>query len=139
VGVTSYLVDKSALARLHLSPVHNELVPLMERGLVHMCGATQAEMLFSARNARDRKRLREQLTSALRWSPTPHDLWERADELQGQLTEKSLHRSASVADLIVAVTAEAERLTVLHYDNDFDTIAGVTGQRTKWVVPGGTV
>lgn len=139
MGVTSYLVDKSALARLHLTSVHNELVPLMERGLVHMCGVTQAEMLYSARNARDRKRLRDQLTSALCWSPTPHDLWERVDTLQERLTEKSLHRSASVPDLIVAVTAEAERLTVLHYDNDFDTITEVTGQSTKWVVPAGTV
>ncbi len=33
MGVTRFLADKSALARLHLPPVREVLVPLMERGL----------------------------------------------------------------------------------------------------------
>jgi hypothetical protein len=27
---------------------------------------------------------------------------------------------------------------LLHYDHDFDLIAEVTGQRTRWIVPPGT-
>lgn len=27
---------------------------------------------------------------------------------------------------------------VLHHDGGYDTIAGVTGQRTQWVAPAGT-
>ncbi|MFD6416889.1 PIN domain-containing protein [Streptomyces sp. NPDC060194] len=61
------------------------------------------------------------------------------EELQEALTEKGLHRSASIADLIVAVTADAHGLTVLHYDDDFETIAKVTGQPVRRVVPPGTV
>jgi predicted nucleic acid-binding protein len=139
VGVTAYLADKSALARLHLPAVQEVLVPLMDRGLVSMCGVTQAEMLYSARNPDDRRRLRSQLASALCWAETPHDLWTRVDELQEALTEKAQHRSASVPDLIVAATAEASGLTVLHYDGDFDTIAACTGQPVRWVVDPGTV
>jgi hypothetical protein len=44
----------------------------------------------------------------------------------------------SIPDLIVAATAERYSLIVLHYDADYDRIAGLTGQRTEWVVPRGT-
>jgi len=37
----------------------------------------------------------------------------------------------------VAAVAERNGLTLLHYDSDFDTIAEVTGQDTRWVVPRG--
>jgi hypothetical protein len=48
VGVTRYLADKSALARLHLPPVREELEPLMIRALVGVCGVTELEMPYSA-------------------------------------------------------------------------------------------
>jgi len=50
----------------------------------------------------------------------------------------SAHRGASLPDLLVAATAERHRVTVLHYDHDYDLIASVTGQPTQWVVPAGT-
>lgn len=42
-------------------------------------------------------------------------------------------------DVMVAVAAERAGLTVLHYDKDFDLIAGVTGQPCKWVAPKGSL
>ncbi len=47
-------------------------------------------------------------------------------------------RAVSVADLIVAAVAERHGATVLHYDGDFDMVAEVTGQPTRWVVPAAT-
>ena len=44
-----------------------------------------------------------------------------------------------VPDLLIAAAAEANGLTVLHYDADFDRISAVTGQRSEWVVPAGSV
>ncbi|MGI8506688.1 MAG: PIN domain-containing protein [Solirubrobacteraceae bacterium] len=44
-----------------------------------------------------------------------------------------------VPDLLIAAAAEASRLTVLHYDSDFDQIAAVTGQPTQWVLPAGSI
>jgi predicted nucleic acid-binding protein len=41
--------------------------------------------------------------------------------------------------LLIAAVAERERVTVLHYDSDYDLIAGVTAQPMQWVVPRGTV
>lgn len=81
----------------------------------------------------------QQLTAAFCWAPTGDDLWERVDELQDALTGQGQQRSASLADLIVAVTAEAHGLTVLHYDNDFDTIAKLTDQPVRWAVPAGAI
>lgn len=139
MGMTRYLVDKSALARLHLPAVREELEPLMMRALVGICGVTELEMLYSARNVQERARMKEQLEASLDRIDTPEDIWERASEIQEALTEQAQHRSASIADLLVAATARAKGLEVLHYDRDFDTIARFTEQPTRWIVPAGTV
>jgi hypothetical protein len=44
-----------------------------------------------------------------------------------------MHRSAGPVDLLIAATAERERLTVLCDDRDFQTIARLTGQPVNLV------
>ena len=134
MGVSRYLADKSALARLHLPAVREELEPLMMRALVSICGVTELEMLYSARNIQERARMKEQLEASLDRVDTPEDVWEQAAEIQEALTEQAQHRSASIPDLIVAATARARNLEILHYDRDFDTIARFTEQDRKSVV-----
>ena len=65
-------------------------------------------------------------------------IFERAIEVQGLLARRRLHR-LPLPDLIIAAAAESEGMAVLHYDADFDTIAGVTKQVTEWVAPRGTL
>jgi predicted nucleic acid-binding protein len=48
-------------------------------------------------------------------------------------------RGRKIPDLIIAAAAEATKLTVLHYDADFDRIAAVTGQACEWFVRAGSV
>ena len=139
MGVTRYLADKSALARLHLPAVREELEPLMMRALVGICGVTELEMLYSARNIQERARMKEQLEASLDRVDTPEDIWEQASWIQEALTEQAQHRSASIPDLIVAATGRARGLEILHYDLDFDTIARFTDQATRWIVSPGTV
>ena len=139
MGVTRYLADKSALARLHLPAVREELEPLIMRALVGICGVTELEMLFSARNIQERSRMKEQLAASLDRVDTPQDIWDQAAEIQEALTEQAQHRSASIPDLIVAATARARGLEILHYDRDFDTIARYTEQPARWIVPPGSV
>jgi predicted nucleic acid-binding protein len=122
VGVTRYLADKSALARLHLPAVREELEPLMTRALVGICGVTELEMLYSARNIQERARMKEQLEASLDRIDIPGDIWEQAAGIQDALTEQAQHRSASIPDLIVAATARARGLEILHYDRDFETL-----------------
>jgi predicted nucleic acid-binding protein len=67
--------------------------------------------------------------------------WKRALDIGQALAEKggSLHRAPSLPDTIIAVAAERTDLTVLHYDKDFDLIAGVTGQPCEWIAPKGSL
>jgi predicted nucleic acid-binding protein len=58
----------------------------------------------------------------------PVSVSRRAYEVQGLLAAAGHHRAPSVSDLLLAATAEAAGLTVLHRDKDFELIAGVTGQ-----------
>ena len=64
---------------------------------------------------------------------------DRAVAVQDALAERSEHRGAKIADLLIAAAAESAGLVVLHYDHDFDLIASVTGQPTDWILPAGSV
>ncbi len=64
---------------------------------------------------------------------------QRALEVQAALAERSQHRAVPLPDLLIAACAERAGLTVLHYDADFERIAKVTGQPTRWIVPRGSV
>jgi predicted nucleic acid-binding protein len=48
-------------------------------------------------------------------------------------------RAVGLPGLLIAAAAERERVTVLHYDGDYELIAQVTAQPVQWVVPRGTV
>jgi predicted nucleic acid-binding protein len=50
-----------------------------------------------------------------------------------RLTEAGTHRSAGPIDLLIAATAERDRLIVLCDDHDYQTVARVTGQPVKLV------
>jgi len=51
-----------------------------------------------------------------------------------------MRRVGAVArTMLVAAAAETAGVTVLHYDEDFDTIAAVTGQATRWIAPRGSL
>jgi predicted nucleic acid-binding protein len=57
----------------------------------------------------------------------------RARDVQQAMTEVGGHRSAGAVDLLIAATAERERLTVLSDDHDYLTVAAITGQPVKLV------
>ncbi|CAN5398089.1 hypothetical protein BH24ACT12_BH24ACT12_24560 [soil metagenome] len=59
--------------------------------------------------------------------------------MQAALAAQGRLREVKLPDLLIAATAQPHRVTVIHYDNDFDTIAHVTGQPMEWIVPRGSV
>jgi predicted nucleic acid-binding protein len=63
----------------------------------------------------------------------------RALETQAALALRSRHRGATPVDLLVAATAEVYDVVLLHYDKQFDAIARVTGQPTRWLAPAGSL
>lgn len=132
-----FLGDKSALARLADPRVAPALRPLVERGLIAMCAVTQLEVGHSARSADELEAMIADHATVYPWVEVPERAWARAQEVQLALARRGQHRGVGIPDLLIAATAEATGLSVLHYDHDFDLIAAVTGQPTDWVVPAG--
>lgn len=132
-----FLIDKSALARYPKPSVRAAIEPLHNAGLLAICGAVELEVLHSARSKADAERIRDEMRG-FDWIPTPDEAWDRALEVQTRLIAAGNWRALSVADLVIAATAERGGATVLHYDADYDMIAEITGQSTRWVVPRGT-
>ncbi|MEE9298000.1 MAG: PIN domain nuclease [Acidimicrobiia bacterium] len=132
-----YLGDTSALARVTQPQVADRLVPLLESGLVARCTPTDLEAGFSSTSPASHRGMRE-LRSAWPFIAMDQPVLDRAVEVQDVLADRSQQRGAKIADLLIAAAAESASLVVLHYDQDFDLIAGVTGQSTEWIVPAGT-
>lgn len=138
-AVTGYLADTSALARLRHGPVSVVLGPLIEAGLIATCGVIEFELGWATRSAKELDELRADRDAGYEWLPTHDEDWRRALAVQAALWRGGHVRAVGFPDLLVAAVAERERVTVLHYDSDYDLIAQVTGQAVRWVVPPGTV
>jgi hypothetical protein len=135
LGVTTgterqrWLIDKSALLRLSESPEVEQWISRIERGLVRVTTVTILEIGFSARSVDDlRAKLRRPPVSAMPVEAATPRIEARAIDVQEQLASQGRHRAPSVADLIIAATAELAGLSVLHVDKDFELIAAVTQQ-----------
>ncbi len=133
MNVADYLIDTSALARVLLGRTTPEWDDRIAAGLVAICDLTELEILYSARSAGDRERLKKTFDINYAWCPMPDGIYRRTRVVQQQLTAKGEHRSAGPIDLLVAAVAEEADLTLLHYDHDFETIARTTGQRVRMI------
>ncbi|MGC4807982.1 PIN domain nuclease [Micromonospora sp. DT233] len=138
--LADYLLDTSALVRLLRDPaLRSRWEPSVTAGLLAVCPLVELEFLYTARSVADRAWLGEQLRAAFSWVAMPDRSYERAAEIQQELTERGAHRSAGTVDLLLAATAEYHGLCLLHYDRDFDQVAAVTGQPVRWIAPAGTI
>jgi predicted nucleic acid-binding protein len=133
----THLVDTSVLTRLARPEVRSTLQPRAERGELARAGISDLEVGYSARSASEWDRLAEAL-GVFELVETTSEHVRRAKQVQRLLVAKH-QRGRKVSDLLIAAAAELERLIVLHYDADFDRIAAVTGQRSEWVVPAGSI
>lgn len=129
MAITAWLVDKSALVRLGASAQAEEWASRIERGLVRIATVTRLEVGFSARSGADlRAGWSGPPLSAMPVEYQTPTIEDRAVEVQLLLADQGHHRAVSVADLVVAATAELAGLTVLHVDKDFNLIASISGQ-----------
>ena len=136
--MTRFLVDRSALARMPLEPVRRRLAPIIEAGEAATCSIVDLEVLYSVRHFEEHTRTRRRRILAYTKVPLTEEVFERAMDVQGELSKSGRHR-VPIPDLLIAAAAETKGLTVLHYDSDYDTIAAVTGQPAEWVVPRGSL
>jgi predicted nucleic acid-binding protein len=109
-------------------------------GQVATCDMVRLELLYSARNATEFTSLRVEL-DALPNCEIGVDEWQRALAVYERLTRQGglHHRSVRHPDLLIAAAAEAMGIEVLHYDEDYDRIAAITGQEVRWLAPRGSL
>ena len=132
--MSTWLIDTSAIARLHAAMNAEEWANRIERGLVRISTVTLLEVGFSARAVADHRTLLDEppLASMPVEYLTPR-IEDRSREVQRLLAERGQHRAPSIPDLLIAATAELAELTVLHLDEDFERIAELTGQPVERV------
>ena len=136
------LADTSAWVwsrRAALSELRHEFDTALVDGELATCHMVRLELLYSARNADEFAEIRDEL-AALPDCPIGEAQGERALWVYEQLSAQGgAHRSVKHSDLLIAAAAEAAGVAVLHYDEDYDRIAGVTGQATRWLAGKGSL
>jgi predicted nucleic acid-binding protein len=109
-------------------------------GAIATCDMVRLELLHSARTVGEFEALRDDL-GALPDCPIGKAQWDRALEVYAKLVSKAglHHRAVKHPDLLIAAAAEAAAVPVVHYDEDYDLIAQVTGQEVRWLAPRGSL
>jgi predicted nucleic acid-binding protein len=109
-------------------------------GVIGTCSMVTLELLQSARNGQEFDERRMQVAE-LPQCPIATQEWARAIDVYRELAHQggAHQRSVGHADLLIAAAAESAGVELLHYDEDFDRIAAITGQSTRWIVPRGSL
>lgn len=109
-------------------------------GELATCDMVRLELLYSARNPEEFAEIREEL-AALPDCPITQNQWRRALWVYEQLSGRggAHQRSVKHPDLLIAAAAEAAGVTLLHYDEDYDRIAEITGQPMRWLAQAGSL
>lgn len=134
-----YLIDTSAAARMRIQRIGDELAEPIAAGLVATTAVLDAEVLFSARSAEEFVRLRHERLVTFEYLPTDDEDWQVAIDSQLRLAQQGRRREVGIADMLTAVAAHKHRLTLLHYNADFETAATVVHFEHRWVAHVGSL
>lgn len=134
--MSTLLVDTSAWHRRRTPAVAERLKLDLHR--MATTEPVRLEVLYSARDADEYDALVDELDGLI-LVPCQRSALLRALEVQRLLAGQGPlhHRSVKIGDLMIAAAAEIAGIAVVHYDEDYDRIAGVTGQMVEWIVPRG--
>jgi predicted nucleic acid-binding protein len=133
------VVDTSAWARAHHAAVRESWKEALLDRRLRLSPAVRFEILFSARDGRSFDTLAERL-SAIQAAPLNTSVIRSAEQAMRELA----HRSAGaqrlpVVDYLVAAAALELGAAVIHYDQDYDTLAELMGFESVWLAPAGTL
>ncbi|HUH68154.1 MAG TPA: PIN domain-containing protein [Mycobacterium sp.] len=138
--MTLYCVDTSAWHHATRPEVAKQWLTALSADQIAICDQVRLEILYSARSASDYDALAEELDGLARIL-IDTGTFTRAYQVQRELAHVGglHHRSVKIADLIIAAAAEFSGSIVWHYDEDYDRIAAITGQRAEWIAARGTL
>lgn len=133
------LADTSVWARSG-KPGLEWFASAVEDGRIAVCDQVAMEVLWSARDIAD-FRATEAGLLACPWFGVGADDWAEARRVFRELAGRGPlhHRQVKIPDLLIAAVADRNGLTLVHYDTDYDIIASVTGQPTRWGAPRGSI
>jgi predicted nucleic acid-binding protein len=123
--VKHYLADTSAVWRLLRRQIGEPWPGRVAHGRVSLCPPVEAELMRGLRADRDHEPFTTMLNQTFAWVPAPEDPWPKVVAVQRDLLRIGHHRGPSPMDILIALTAEQHRLTLLHVDDDFTAIAKV--------------
>jgi len=110
----------------------------VEAGQVLVCDLVILELTRLAPNEARAREVAERL-AVFESIPMPTELWGRARRTQLALAASGDHRRVPSADLLLSGAAEEAGVTLVHYDRDYERIAGVAELRHQWLVPDGAL
>lgn len=121
----TYLADTSAVWRLLRGQIGDPWPRYVAQGLVGICPPVESELMVSVRADRDFEPFFAVLRSTFGWYPVLDDPWRHILAVQRDLIKIGHHRGPSPLDILIALTAQEHRLTLIHADGDFASIAKV--------------
>ena len=134
-----YVIDTSAQARINLPDVRATIAGLIAQGVAATCVTTDLEAGYSGRDGQEVEAISASRTSNYVVLHINEVIAERARAVQRRMAVRGHHRAAGVIDLLTAAVAEYYGAVILHYDADFEHIAGITNQPHAWILPRGSV
>jgi predicted nucleic acid-binding protein len=134
-----YLVDTSAQARIDHPGVREIIAALIADRVAATCVTVDLECGFSGRCHEDVRGIVDRRRELYQVLPITEDIADRAREVQVRLARQGHHRRAGLVDLLTAAVAECHDAVLLHYDEEFEHIAAVTGQSQAWILPPGSL
>jgi predicted nucleic acid-binding protein len=137
---TVLIADTSAWARSDRPTVREEWSAALASGQIVTCPIVELELLFSSRNGAEFDQRAARLAQ-LRNVPVTRSVTNAARHALRQLAHRSpgRHRAVTIADLLIAACAQDATIGVLHYDQDFDTLAAALSFDSRWIAPRGSL
>jgi len=139
-GGETFIADKSAWAHAQNVRVNRRFSAALRNGQIATSPIVKLELLYSARDGETFDRLAADLAE-LRDIPLTRSVTNAAQRAMRKLAHlgPTRHRSVKLPDLLIAAAAEDAAVGVLHYDEDFDTLATVLDFQSRWIAPRGSL
>lgn len=132
------VVDTSAWARQHHHSIRERWREAATANLLVSCPVVALELLTVARSADEYDKLDIALR-ALAQAPVTANVCAAALAASRSVVNSAEHRRVPAADYLIAAAAAARGFAVLHYDHDYDALAGPLGIESVWIAPPGSL
>ena len=129
-----FIADTSAWARASHPAVAKEWTAAIRGRQIATTPIVSFELLYSTQTGAAFDELAADLAQ-LRAVPITRSVTNAAQQAMRRLAHvrPTHHRGVKIPDLLIAAAAQDASVGVLHYDEDFDVLAGVLSFESRWI------